>query len=140
MCGLDPKVHATTLLCSTRFDTLVRNVLHAISWGTTSPVVGALQRPVCCALCGVWCGAGNIRVFSRTRPLLEKDRAVGAKMSVEFDSLNPGAMLARGTNGKPREFEFDRAFDPSATQGKGLWLTAPTCVYHIGAPARPVAE
>jgi len=64
--------------------------------------LGTVLSAVLCMYCGaaVWCvmWAGNIRVFSRTRPLLDKDRAVGAKASVEFDPLNPGAMLAKGTS------------------------------------------
>jgi kinesin family protein C2/C3 len=61
---------------------------------------------------------GNIRVFCRSRPLLQADRERGSQEVVSFDSeeADNGGLSISGAKGQQQHFDFDRVFTQRSSQ------------------------
>ncbi|ESL09863.1 hypothetical protein TRSC58_02412 [Trypanosoma rangeli SC58] len=66
---------------------------------------------------------GNIRVYCRVRPMAPKEISDGHSSVMEFPSTDELKFL--DVNGRPKLFEFDEVYSPSATQAKVFEDTSP---------------
>ncbi|XP_058098316.1 kinesin-like protein KIN-14Q isoform X2 [Magnolia sinica] len=68
---------------------------------------------------------GNIRVFCRCRPLNAEEIALGASMSIDFESAKDGELTVKANGAPKKVFKFDSVFSPQVDQADVFEDTAP---------------
>lgn len=65
--------------------------------------------------------SGNIRVFSRCRPLNKVEISAGCATGVDFDAAKDGELGVLTGSSTRKTFKFDRVYTPK--DGQGVYIT-----------------